>query len=218
MSATAKFLTGALMLLAAMALPARADVLDDALARFATLHSYQVTLRGSATPGTPPREVIRYTYRKPGWVRMDFVRPHQGLVLLYDPEKRSVHLWPFGARGPDFALSPRNWLLVSAGGYSVDRSDIGVLLAKAVALKNKGALESLGEETLDGRRALRVRVNGAGDEVVEEVHRFELWLAADSLMPLKAEAYGLRDAPLDLVLMDDLALDITLPENFFKAP
>jgi outer membrane lipoprotein-sorting protein len=198
--------------------PALADVLDDALAHFAAIRTYQVTLRSSGTPGGPFREVIRYTYRKPGWVRMEFVRPHQGLILLYDPEKRIVRLWPFGAKGPDFTLSPRNWLLTSAGGYSVDRSDIGVLLAKAVALRNKGALESLGEEVLADRRTLHVRVSGASGEVVEEVHRFELWLDADSLMPLKAEAYGLRDVPIDLVLMDDLALDTDFPERMFVAP
>lgn len=198
--------------------PASADVLDDALARFAAVRTYQVTLRSAETPGGPFREVIRYAYKKPGWVRMDFVRPRQGMILIYDPEKGVVRLWPFGANGPDFSLSPRNWLLTSAGGHRVDRSDIGALLAHALALRDKGVVELMGDELLDGRPSVRVRVAGTGEEVVEAVHRFELWLDADSLMPLQAEAYGLRDVPVDLVRLDDLALDVALPERMFNAP
>jgi outer membrane lipoprotein-sorting protein len=205
-------------MLAPMSGSAFADVLDDALARFAALRNYQVTLRSSETPGGPFREVIRYAYRTPGWVRMDFVRPRQGMILIYDPEKQVVRLWPFGANGPDFSLSPQNWLLTSAGGHRVDRSDIGALLAHAAALRSKGTVELVGEEPLGGRLATHVRVTGAGDEVVDKIHRFDLWLDAESLMPLQAEGYGLRDVPVDLVRMDDLVLDVALPERLFDAP
>lgn len=208
----------ALLLAAAMPGPAVADVLDDALARFAAVRSYQVTLRASGSAGGPVREVIRYAYRKPGWVRMDFVRPRPGMALIYDPERRLVRLWPFGAGGPGFSMRPQSRLLASTGGHRVDRSDIGALLTHAAALRSRGALEVAGEDALAGRRVLHVRVTGAAGITVEEVHRYELWLEADSLMPLRAEAYGLRDAPIDLVLMDDLALDVVFPEGLFDAP
>lgn len=198
--------------------PVVADILDDALARFARVRTYEVTLRSAETPGGPSREVIRYAYRKPGWVRMDFIRPRPGMVLIYDPEQRVVRLWPFGANGPDFSVSPENWLLTSAGGHRVDRSDLGALLAHAAALRSKGAVEVLGEEPIEGRRTVHVRVLGAGDETVDKVHRFDLWLDTDSLMPLQAEGYGLDDMPVDIVQMDDLALDANLPDNVFTVP
>lgn len=201
-----------------MSSPAFADILDDALVRFAAIRTYQATLRSAETPGGPFREIIRYVYRKPGWVRMDFVRPREGMILIYDPEKQVVRLWPFGANGPDFSLSPQNWLLTSAGGHRVDRSDIGALLAHAAAVRRKGTLELLGEEPITDRPAVHVRVVASGEEVVDKVHRFELWLDADSLMPLQAEGYGLRDAPVDLVRMDDLVLDLALPDSVFAVP
>jgi outer membrane lipoprotein-sorting protein len=129
-----------------------------------------------------------------------------------------VRLWPFGPRGPGFTLSPENWLLTSAGKHRVDRSDIGALLSHALSLRQQGAAEVLGEEPLNGRTALRLRVRGLEREEVDGVHRFDLWLDADTCMPLRAEAYDRRDVPVDLVLMDDLELDPPLPAGIFDRP
>ena len=193
-------------------------LLDEAVARFAAVQAYRVTLRASAAADAPFREIIRYAYRKPGWVRMDFVRPYAGMILIYDPTERVVRLWPFGANGPRFSLSPDNRLLASAGGHRVDRSDLGALLAQAVALERKGRSEVLGDELLNGRAVRRLRVTGGNEEMVDEVHRFEFWLDADSLMPLKAEAIDVRGTAVDVVLMDDLELDVALPHRLFVQP
>lgn len=50
------------------------------------------------------------------------------------------------------------------------------------------------------------------------VHRFDLWLDTNSLMPLKVEAYDRRDVPVDWVLMDDLELNVALPRRMFEKP
>lgn len=198
---------------------AGADVLDDAMSRYSAVDSYAVTLRSSEVKDGPFREVIHYLFRKPGWVRMDFVYPHAGMVLIYNPEKKAVQLWPWGQKGPDFLFSPDNPLLRSAGAERVDYSDIGTLLVRARALGKHGSVKVLGEERLNRHRTLHVRVTGQGDdEVVEGVHRFDLWLDPRHLMPLKVEAYDPRDAPMDVVLMDDLELNVPLLTPVFDGP
>lgn len=206
------------MVLAASPGPASADTLDEALARFASIETYWVTLRSSESPGGAYREVIRYAYRKPGWVRMDFRRPYAGMVLIYSPKKKAVRLWPFGPTGPGFTLDPDNWLLTSAGKHRVDRSDIGALLSHVLQLRQQGIVEVLGEEPLNGRTVLRLRVTGRDRDEVDRVHRFDLWLDAASLMPLKVEAYDRNGAPVDLVVMDDLELNPALPAGIFDDP
>ncbi len=208
----------ALMVLAASSGPATADSLDEALARYASVESYRVTLRSSETPGGAFREVIRYVYRKPGWVRMDFHRPYAGMVLIYSPEKKAVRLWPFGPSGPGFTLSPDNWLLSSAGKHRVDRSDIGALLDHVLQLRQQGVTEILGEEPLNGRTVLHLRVVGRDHAEVDRVHRFDLWLDAAALMPLKVEARDRNGVTVDLVLMDDLELNLALPAEVFDRP
>lgn len=195
-----------------------ADLVGEALARYAEVESYTVTLRSYTEPGGPFREIIRYSYSKPGWVRMDFLRPHAGMALIYDPERKVVRLWPFGPSGPVVFLDPGNWLLASAGGHRADRSDIGALLAQVAALRERGSTESLKEEALGGRMAAHLRITGHGEAEVEGVQRFDLWLDPISRMPLKVEAYGRSDVPVDFVLMDDLELNVALPRRLFEKP
>ena len=64
---------------------AMADPLTEAEARFRALETYRVTVRTLATDGE--RQVIRYYFRKPGWVRIETVSPHPGAVLIYEPEQ-----------------------------------------------------------------------------------------------------------------------------------
>ncbi len=206
------------MVLATTTGQAYADLVDDALARYASVESYRVTLRSSGNPGGAFREVIRYAYRKPGWVRMDFHRPYAGMVLIYSPEKSAVRLWPFGPAGPGFTLSTDNWLLSSAGKHRVDRSDIGALLSHVLRVRQQGAVEVLGEEPLNGRTVLHLRVTDRDRDEVDGVNRFDLWLDTDSLMSLKVEAYDRSGIPVDLVLMDDLELNLALPAGLFESP
>lgn len=207
-----------LVLLTILSGRASADLLDDALMRYAKVETYQATLRSSASPGGPFREIIRYTFKKPGWVRMDFRQPHPGLVLTYDPERNGVRLWPFGPKGPVFSVSPDIGWLRSGGGERVDHSDIGTLLHRAIRLRGSGNAQVLGEESVDHHDTVRLRVIGGAGKQVEGVHRFDLWLDDRTFMPLKVEAYDDHDAPLDIVLMDDLQVDMPLPERTFQGP
>ena len=59
-------------------------------------------------------EIIRYYFKKPGYVRMEFVAPFNGAVLIYSPLTKQAKLWPFGYRSfPSFNLSPDNGLIQS---------------------------------------------------------------------------------------------------------
>ena len=60
-----------------------ADPVTVAQAHFDHVQSYRATIRASGRSGE--RTEIHYAYLKPGFVRMDFVSPHHGAVLAYDP-------------------------------------------------------------------------------------------------------------------------------------
>ncbi|MDS0808986.1 DUF1571 domain-containing protein, partial [Burkholderia cenocepacia] len=60
-----------------------ADPVTVAQTHFDHVRSYRATIRSSARDGEHTE--IRYAYLKPGFVRMDFVSPHRGAVLAYDP-------------------------------------------------------------------------------------------------------------------------------------
>ena len=203
-----------LALLAAWCMTAMADPLADAQARFDALHGYQVTLRSADAAGT--RQVIRYFYRKPGWVRMEFEQPHRGAVLIYAPDSRRVRLWPFGAGSwPELDLAPDNPLLRDSSGHRVDRSDLGALLANIRALRERGSAAPPSDTALDGRPATLLDIRGAAGDGTGRVQRYRVWLAQDLGLPLRVDSFAAAGALIESVDMGDLRVDGPLPERFF---
>lgn len=189
------------------------DPVDAAIERYRAVSSYRVTLRSFSAGRS---DVIRYSYKKPGFVRMDFVQPHKGAVLIYSPVTGRVRLWPFGARFFSLSLSPDNPLVQSPTGQRADRSDIGALLDNVKALQRNGETAVLGEEVLDGRQALRIAASGKGSFVVGNVNRFELWLDRATLLPLKVVSRDANNEVIEAVVMDGLEIDVKLEDDLFN--
>jgi len=123
------------------------DFVAHAQARFDALANYQVTLK-STSAGAEPVEVL-YGYRKPGLVRMDFIRPHAGATLSYSPASGKVRLWPFGfGTFPGLTLSPDSHMIRSPQGHRVDQSDIGALLVNVRELQQHGDTQVVRAETV----------------------------------------------------------------------
>jgi hypothetical protein len=199
-------------ILAVLATPV-SDPVTAALENFQRLRSYRVTLQ-SNTKG--PSEIIRYYYKKPGFVRMEFVKPLRGTVLVYNPEKKKVRLRPFRFLKPlVFTLEPDNRFLISSKGHRVDKSDIGFLLNMVSELQKHGTTEKPEPETIEGRGSIRIRVKGNNAFTVDLINRYVLWLDRETLLPLKAIAYNLEGEMIEEVLMDDLEINIEFPDDFF---
>lgn len=187
--------------------------LADAIAHFRAVETYRVTLHSVRADG---EQRIRYFYRKPGFVRMEFIRPHAGAVLVYSPLTRRVRLWPFGAnRFPELNLSPDNPLVRAPGGQTVDRSDIGALFEAIRALLEDGGAETK-EVRIAGREALHVVVSGAPGHALAGVHRYELWLDPASQFPLRIITRSETGALIETVVLDDLQVNARLPETLFN--
>jgi outer membrane lipoprotein-sorting protein len=192
-----------------------ADPVTVAQEHFEHASSYRATIRSWARQGD--HSEIRYAYRKPGYIRMDFVSPHHGAVLTYDPVSRKVRLRPFGTHAPPaLSLSPANPLVRDKSGHRVDQSDVGELLRNVRELQQGGVTALQGEETVGGRAAVRVSVVGAPAHAVAGVHRYQLWLDAADGFPLKVVSFADGDdTPLETVTLDDVEIDVAFPDHFF---
>lgn len=188
------------------------DPVDAAIERYRAVSSYQVTLRSSSAGRS---DVIRYFYKKPGFVRMDFVHPHAGAVLIYSPVTGMVRLWPFGTGFFSLGLSPDNPLVQSPTGQRVDRSDIGALLQNVKALQSNGTTAVLGEQRVGARKALLVSVTGKGAPAAGKVYRYDLWLDRATLLPVKVVSRDANDNVIETVVMDDLAIEPVLGDELF---
>lgn len=182
---------------------------------FKNLTSYQVMIRSSSP--SDESKIIRYSFQKPGYVRMDFTQPHSGAVLIFNPDSGKVRLWPFGVGSlPILHLSPTNSLIQDERGHRVDRSDIGVLLGNIRHLQHEGTMTTVGKENLAGRATTHLSVVGPGTMAVDGVHRYDVWLDNYHGLPAKVISYAPDGQRLETVLLDAMVINIRFPANFFS--
>jgi outer membrane lipoprotein-sorting protein len=205
-------MSAALIFMAALG-SAYPDPIASAMERYRAVEAYQVTLKSSHGDEV---EHIRYYFRKPGFVRMEFIRPHQGAVLVYSPTARKVKLWPFGLGFMALTLSPGSRLIQSPRGQRVDRSDVAALFENVKALQQHGKMEIVGEEPVAEQQALHFTVSGTDEFTVENVHRYDLWLEDSTLFPVKVESRDVRNQLIETVLMEDVKINPPLQESLFN--
>lgn len=191
------------------------DPLDIAAASYQRVISYRVTVRSRSGSSS---ETLRYFFKRPGFVRMEFIEPHNGAILVYNPRKKEARLRPFGFMKPlVLTLRPDNRLIISSGGHRVDASDFGALLGTARKLREKGKKTTQGYDFVRGRKALLVAVEGAeGMSVGNKVHRYLLWLDAQTFLPVKTMTYDESGELLEVVVMDHLEVNIAIPDTLFE--
>lgn len=188
------------------------DLLAEAESRFRALRTYRVTLQSVAGEGE--RLVARYFFRKPGWVRMELVEPWPGVVLIYAPETARVRVWPLGLGFPSApSVAPDHPMVCSARGHRIDRSDVGALFARLRALRAGGRLTTFADPGRFGAAACGIEV--VGTPGADGVARNRVWLADDTLFPLRVESFDPQDALIERVDMIDAELDAAFSEGFF---
>ncbi|CAI1020483.1 Uncharacterised protein [Serratia fonticola] len=181
--------------------------------QFAQIAAYQCRIDSRTAQGD--RTLMRYSYRKPGYVRMDFSEPHRGAVLIYDPDSGKVRVWPFGIGTlPVLSLSPSNSLVQDPNGHRVDQSDVGTLLRNIRRLQQGGKTTVVGKETLAGQGALHVTILGVAGVSVDGVHRYEVWLEESHGFPTKVVSYDSNDREMETVMMDALVFNLHFPADF----
>ncbi len=189
------------------------NLIDTAIENYKDVDSYQVTL---SITGNGTSEKIKYYFKKPGYVKMEFIKPHKGAVLVYNPTNKKVRLRPLGfLKFFILTLNPGSILLKSSKSHRVNESDIGSLLNIVKKLQSHGTSQKLKDETVGKRRTVLISVEGKGDFAVNGIHLYYLWFDKKIFLPLKVSAYNTQGKLIEEVLMDDLQINIEFPEDFF---
>jgi len=181
------------------------SLLDQMLERFNALTNYTTLLDSEGEAG---RNRIIYTYKKPGFIRMDFIHPHKGASLIYNPYEKTVLLRPFATRLLTLNLAPDNRLITDPKGHTVDRSDIGTLIRSAQRFAREGSVTRLSPESVESYLCPRLLVEG------KQV-TYLLWVHPGFLLPIKVVklfANGTRET----VFLRNLVVDGPIDDAVFE--
>jgi outer membrane lipoprotein-sorting protein len=187
------------------------SILLQAAEEFQSITRYSATLRSFGNSD----HIISYRYQKPGYVRMDFVKPHKGAALVYRPDTGKVQLRPFGfSKFLKFTMKPTAKLVLSPSGHRVAESDLGVLLENALTLAQQGSVEVLREEIKHEPPMLVVKITGEPEALVDGVHSYLLWMDKSLKLPRIMESYDEQEQLIEGLFIDDLRINPVFGEIF----
>jgi len=187
------------------------SLLLQAAEEFQSITSYSATLRSFGNSD----HIISYRYQKPGYVRMDFVKPHKGAALVYRPDTGKVQLRPFGfSKFLKLTMKPSAKLILSPSGHRVDESDLGVLLENAQRLAQQGSVEILLEEIKHETPMLVVKITGDPEILIDGVHSYLLWMDKSLKLPRIVEAYDDQEQLIEGLFIDDLRINPVFGDIF----
>ena len=172
--------------------------------KFNALTSYTTLLDSE---GDGERSKILYTYKKPGFIRMDFIQPHKGATLIYNPTTNTATLRPFAEWSFKLNLSPENRLITDSKGHTVDQSDIGALIKSIVVSAREGSVTRLPPETQENFVCSRLRVEGAKTT-------YFLWIHPELRLPIKVVKLFPNGAK-EVVFLRNLAVDTPIDDAWF---
>ncbi|WP_300671361.1 hypothetical protein [Desulfoluna sp.] len=180
-------------------------LLDEMVGRFDALTNYTTLLDSDGEDG---RNRIVYTYKKPGFIRMDFIRPHKGARLIYDPNINKVSLRPFSTRLLTLSLSPDNRLITDPKGHTVDRSDMGALIQSVMRYARQGVVTLLPPEVVETSLCPRLLIES------EEV-TYLLWVHPEFHLPIKVVKL-FSNGSQETVFLRNLKVDGPLDDAVFN--
>ena len=135
--------------------------------------------------GSFKTEKSLYTFKKPKWIRLDFVSPHPGMILVYPDRNGKVLMKPQGLFHVDVSSELDDPLLQSPSGQRMDQTDLGLLIKNirhSVTDQRRGPV-SLSED----KNTIQIQVL-ADDHFREGVEtRYQFLISKELRLPVEVD-------------------------------
>lgn len=215
-------ITFCLFLGAALSAPAKNmldsnTLLEKMEASYSTVKDYQarMAVRTYRHDGSFETDNFLYTFKKPRSIRLDFESPHPGMVLVYPDRQGKAVIQPPGlARFLELHIAPDNPLLRISSGQPIDKTDMGLLIAKishSLTDQRRGPIEITEHDNSVSIKVLAV--NHFHPDVLTQYGSIidkRLWL------PVEVAESTPDGHPERRVMFGDLKINIGIPDGFFQ--
>ena len=184
--------------------------------RLETVEDYRCLYASFAVKGTQRVDtVLRYFYKKPGWIRAEIVEgKSQGTILLVrdgqvrvkPPGILSLLVFHYPVYHPRVTDIRGNRLDETAWEFFVDEH-----------IRNLGLMTilSLRRDTLDGREVLVVETRSADPVRTRGIAREILWVRAADDILLRFEMYDASGRLMQMSRFTDIVINPRLPDTLF---
>ena len=188
------------------------DVVKKMEAAYAVVQDYRTEVDVKSRKA---RDKFIYTFKKPNYIRIDFISPHSGWILIYPDEKGKAVVRSSGSKHfLELHLSTQNRLIKKPSGQRVDQTDMGLLInniSHSVTDKSKGPVK-IAEQ--DGTIEMNVLAEDHFSAGVVTMYRF--LVDRGSWLPIGVDEFTPDGAPKRTVRFRNTVVNLGTEESSFR--
>lgn len=186
-------------------------------AAYAAIEDYQtlVEVLSFEEQDRPEREEFLYSFKKPNHIRMDFLTPHRGMIVVYPDPKGKVVIRRGGlGRHFPLRLSPQSFLLRNAAGQRIDQTDLGLLIRNIGQSLTGGRSGQVEAARQNGALRLRVLAQDHFQKAAETLYEFHI---DESLrLPVRVDEMTPEGRPKRKIFFRRFKTNLGLADSFFQ--
>lgn len=157
---------------------------------------------------------VRYAFKKPDKVRIDFEFPHEGMTIVYPDEKGRVALRPWrGLSSLVLHLRPESPLVEISPGQRINQTDLGILIQNISLSLSRLYLGELQLQE-DGDRLI-LRVLSENPFTPGARTRFTFTIDTRLWLPVAVEESSASGVLKRKVVYENLRINTGLTDGFF---
>ena len=161
------------------------------------------------------RYLFKYFFKKPDRVRVNFTRPHSGLVVFYRRGEKEVTVRPFPSF-PSFQgnLSIDNAMIQTPTGQGIHQTDmvffIDFLFRNLAQVPQKDSQFQEGKDQIHFLFWARDYVKG------ELPEKYRIFISTQNWFPIRIERYSPEGHPVEVSIIKDYVFNSHLDDRFFE--
>jgi outer membrane lipoprotein-sorting protein len=211
-----------LLVLMLLPIPTGAANLEEAQALLKRMESayekvkeyrVQVKVVTGENAGNRTEEFI-YTFKKPNHIRIDFLTPQPGTILIFPDAEGKVLVRPWGWSFLDLHLSPDSILLATSSGQRIDQTDFGLLIKNIGRSMDGGRRGPL--EILDEAHDIRIRVLAEDHFRAGKITKYQFTIDKNTYLPAQVEEWTPDGVFERKITFRNLEVNTGVPDSFFK--
>lgn len=193
------------------------QVLQEMETAYDEVKDYQAEVEVILFPkaGSMKSERSLYTFKKPKWIRLDFLSPHPDMIVIYPDPNGKVIVKPQGLlSGITLHLKLDDPFLQTPSGQRINQTDIGLLIRNirhSVTDQRRGPV-SLSED----KDTIQIEVL-ADDHFRERLEtRYRFLISKEFRLPVEVGASTLSRVPEGRIIFRNLRTNINVPDDLFQ--
>ena len=160
------------------------------------------------------RHRFKYFFKKPRWIRVDFLQPHSGLTVFYQRGEKKATLRPFPSLPSlQFNVSIDSSLIQTPTGQSINQTDMIFFID--FLFRNLAGVPQQDDQFQDQGDPVHFLFWGRDYVKGEKPEKYHIFISRRNWFPVRIERYSPEGKPMEVSIIRNYVFNSRPADDFF---